>query len=367
MIKIVFVVNYIESNGPGNVILDIINNLDKNEYSVSLITLFKGNDTNIVNKLKNHNVTVYSCSSLDRLKCLLGQDKEFKDIIMHGQFDIIHSHGFIPDILSSKLKIKVSRITTLHNIMFEDYLQTYGKLKSKIFIHMHLRAIKKLDLCICCSKSVFDAMNKYLKNINYVRNGIKPKSAKHKLSRESIGISKDDRVFIFSGGLTEGKNILVLISNFVKYHNRNEYLLILGDGILRNKCEQLADDHVKVLGFQNDPAAYYNISDIYISASKSEGFSISVLEALSCGLGLLLSNIPSHKEVLTITDKEYLGETFSIINEEFESSFKLALQNIRNHHFRKQNIKDIQLSLLSDKGMTREYSDYYKELLANEY
>lgn len=367
MIKIVFVVNYIESNGPGNVILNIIDNLDKKKYSISLITLFQGNEAKIVKKLKNNSITIYNCTTLDRMKCIFGKDKEFKSIIEKGNFDIVHSHGFIPDILSSRLRITVKRISTVHCIIDEDYPQTYGKLKSKLFIKMHLKALKKLELCICCSKSVFDVMNKYLKNIGYVRNGIKPKLAQSKVCRDDFGISEDARIFIFSGGLTERKNIIGLILNFVKYHNSDEYLLVLGDGIMRNKCEQLADDHVKILGFQNDPAAYYNISDIYISASKSEGFSISVLEALSCGLGLLLSDIPSHKEVLTITDKEYLGETFSIINEEFESSFKLALQNIRNHHFKKQNIKDIQLSLLSDKGMTREYSDYYEELLANEY
>ena len=36
-------------------------------------------------------------------------------------------------------------------------------------------------------------------------------------------------------------------------------------------------------------------------------FSISVLEALSCGLGLLLSDIPSHREVVEMGQDVYLG------------------------------------------------------------
>ena len=41
MLKVVFVTNYIVKNGPGNVILNLINNLDDARYEISLITLFK--------------------------------------------------------------------------------------------------------------------------------------------------------------------------------------------------------------------------------------------------------------------------------------------------------------------------------------
>ena len=66
-----------------------------------------------------------------------------------------------------------------------------------------------------------------------------------------------------------------------------------------------------------------NISDVYVSASKSEGFSISVLEALSCGLGLFLSDIPSHREVVEMGQDVYLGEIFS------SGDFEIKLNALR--------------------------------------
>lgn len=362
MIKIAFVINYITNNGPSNVVLDIIRNLDREQYDISLITLFEGNGDHIVRNLRENGVKILACKKLSRAKCLLGQDKEFQDLIKREKFDIIHSHGFIPDILSSRVKTSAKKITTLHNNMFEDYVQTYGKMKAKIFIKMHLDALKKMDCCVGCSKSVYQVMRKHLRNGTYIRNGIKPMIAKHTVTRKELNIPEDAVVFFFSGILNYRKNVTFLIDKFVKNHDEEEYLLILGDGPDKEKCRQLADDHVKLLGFQDDPAAYYNIGDVYSSASRSEGFSISVLEALSCGLGLFLSDIPSHREVIDMGNEVYLGENFHI---EEDVNFRESLKIIRLNKslIKKTEIQSFQRKKLSDGAMASKYSHLYKKIV----
>lgn len=362
MIKIAFVINYITNNGPSNVILDIIRNLDREQYNISLITLFEGNDDSIVADLQKNGVRVFPCKTLSRAKCLLGQDREFQDIVKREGFDIIHSHGFIPDILSSRAKTSARKVTTLHNNMVEDYVQTYGKVKARIFIKMHLDALKKMDCCVGCSKSVYQVMRKYLRKVTYIRNGIKPKAAKHTVTRKELNIPEDAVVFVFSGVLNYRKNVGFIIENFVKNHKEKEYLLILGDGPDKERCSQLVDDHVKMLGFQDDPVAYYNISDIYASASRSEGFSISVLEALSCGLGLFLSDIPSHREVIGMEQETYLGEIFEFqdTGESYSKSFKRiqASYGLLN----KSVIQNFQREQLSDIAMAKKYQKLYKKM-----
>ncbi|OGO28908.1 MAG: hypothetical protein A2Z16_04865 [Chloroflexi bacterium RBG_16_54_18] len=49
------------------------------------------------------------------------------------------------------------------------------------------------------------------------------------------------------------------------------------------------------VGFSNLPESYRS-SDLYISASHSDGTSISLLEALACGLPVLVSDIPGNRE-----------------------------------------------------------------------
>lgn len=355
MKRVAYVINYIVKNGPSSVVLNLINNLDRSEYDISLITLFEGNNAEVVSALRNNGVTVYECSTLSRMKCLLGQSKEFSDIVDKGHFDILHTHGIIPDVLSSRLHTAAKRITTIHNNMYEDYLDSYGYAKSRIFIALHLATLKKLDVCVCCSRSVYDVMKRRLPNASFIRNGIKPVQAHSVITRAEVDVPEDACVFLYAGVLNSGKNIVWLIDNFVQYHEGDEYLLVLGKGEKEAECKAKADDHVRMLGFQTDPIAYMNISDVYVSASKSEGFSISVLEALSCGLGLFLSDIPSHREVVEMGQDVYLGETFS------QDDFEIKLKALRERKTNKAEIRAFQEKELSAVKMARQYQGIYME------
>lgn len=355
MIRIAYVINYIVKNGPGSVVLNLINNIDRATYDISLITLFSGNDLEVVAQLKDKGISVYECTTLSRMKSLLGQSKEFSEIVDKGHFDILHTHGIIPDILSSRLRTTAKRITTIHNNMYEDYLDTYGYAQSRIFIALHMAALKRLDKCVCCSKSVYDVMKLHLLNASFIRNGIEPAQAHSVVTREEVDVPEDARVFLYAGVLNSRKNIAWLVEKFVQYHENSEYLLVLGRGEKEAECKAKADNHVRMLGFQIDPIAYMNISDVYVSASKSEGFSISVLEALSCGLGLLLSDIPSHREVVEMGQDVYLGETFS------QDCFKAKLGALREGEINKTDIMAFQGKELSAKKMAQQYEIVYTD------
>lgn len=85
-------------------------------------------------------------------------------------------------------------------------------------------------------------------------------------------------------------------------------LLLLGTGSMKEQITQLietsgAKDLVHVAGqISNDQLAeYYHASDLYISASYSDGSSVSLMEALACGLPALVSDIPGNREWVTET------------------------------------------------------------------
>lgn len=80
-------------------------------------------------------------------------------------------------------------------------------------------------------------------------------------------------------------------------------LLLPGDGsqteMLRSLFEE-ADllDRVYLPGrvSQADLPRYYHAADLYLSASRSDGSSVSLMEALACGLPALVSDIPGNRE-----------------------------------------------------------------------
>jgi glycosyltransferase involved in cell wall biosynthesis len=57
---------------------------------------------------------------------------------------------------------------------------------------------------------------------------------------------------------------------------------------------------------QQDLPRYYHMADLYISASHSDGTSISLLEALACGCPVILSDIPGNREWVTPGEQGWL-------------------------------------------------------------
>jgi len=95
---------------------------------------------------------------------------------------------------------------------------------------------------------------------------------------------------------------------FAEFAPRYPYahLILLGNGsqasLLRKILSQ-ADvlDQVSMpgqIGFKDLPR-YYHLADVYVSASHSDGTSISMLEAMACGRPVILSDIPGNREWIT--------------------------------------------------------------------
>lgn len=80
-------------------------------------------------------------------------------------------------------------------------------------------------------------------------------------------------------------------------------LIMLGGGALevwiREQLEQAGLTEgvhfAGQIGFEALPR-YYRAADLYLSASRSDGSSISLLEAMACGLPALVSDIPGNRE-----------------------------------------------------------------------
>ena len=100
----------------------------------------------------------------------------------------------------------------------------------------------------------------------------------------------------------------VLIDGFIEVARSevNLRLLLLGVGslelVIHSKLENAGMlDRVHFAGQvdYDDLPDYYRSADLYISASYSDGSSISLLEAMACGVPALVSDIPGNREWVT--------------------------------------------------------------------
>lgn len=355
MIKIAFLIDSIHFGGPGNVLRNMIRNIDRNLYDITVVLLFKNrNDKAIIDDFKELGVRIVRFDFKNKLEYSIYGKKKLNNIIKQYKFDIVHSHGICPDILNAVTVCK-NKISTIHCNIFEDYEQGYGKFKSIFMTRFQIWALKKFNYSICVSKAVQNSIKSYLKNTAVVCNGIEPIKYEQYPDRSDLSIPQEAIVYIYIGSLSKRKNIVWLINQFHKHHLDNEYLLVFGKGALKEECLQIQDENIKVMGFLSDAKAYMKISDIYISASKSEGFAISVLEALDNGLGLFVSDIPSHKEVFEMADGLYLGEAFNSDN------FGEKIISLRDNKDKisPDKIKEFKQKNLSAEKMIADYTEIY--------
>jgi glycosyltransferase involved in cell wall biosynthesis len=96
-------------------------------------------------------------------------------------------------------------------------------------------------------------------------------------------------------------------------------LILLGKGSQESKIKTIfveADmlDRVYLGGVigQQELPDYYHASDLYISASYSDGSSVSLMEALASGLPVLVSDIPGNKEWIKENINGWLFKTGSV-------------------------------------------------------
>ncbi len=355
MKKILYIITRIENSGPNKVLENMLSGVDKKRYKIFVLSLFdctskfkKYQDVQYISLgLKNY------CEAFVRGKFLI------KNIKKQINPDIVHSHGILPDYFNTFFKDS-NKISTLHCNIYADYKYGHNIFVAIIMIKLHLHFLKKINNVVCCSKSVFNEMQKSkLSNMLFIENGIRDEICIKKSEvRGKLNIKKGDIVFIYIGTLSKRKNVQVLTKLVKENFKENEHLLILGDGELKNEIINISNDvnNIHILGFKSNIDDYLCCSDVYISASLAEGLSISVIEALNDGLLLLLSDIESHKEFYN-KDSTYIGEVFN------ENDFKDKLKCIRKKvkEIDKKNIMTYKSKYFSDKSMMKEYEVLYEE------
>ncbi len=123
--------------------------------------------------------------------------------------------------------------------------------------------------------------------------------------RRRWGWGKEDFVLLSVRAWEPSYGVLELAHAFVQVSREfpQVRLMMLGNGSLASKIHRIflengLLDRVHFPGQvrQEHLPKYYQSADVYLSASHSDGTSISLLEAMACGCPVLVSDIPGNRE-----------------------------------------------------------------------
>jgi len=302
-LKILYLVSTLKKCGPINILYGIIKGMDKDIFDIFIICLSREGANSMTDHFLAMNIQIINLNN-DRLTGIIKNKKAIQSFVDANKIDISHSHGLRADSINSKLK-RVISINTIHNFPREDYIFRYGKILGRVMEIAHKKAIAQITYPIACSKTVRD---KFLLNYGIatfvVQNGIDrkeflPAKGLNDQLKKDLNLPLDKNIFIVSGALTELKNPKLIIKTFNQLQDTKALLLFIGNGNLLKALSQSNQNKRIIFRGQVDQVHdYLKASNYYISASLTEGLPNSVLEAMSSGLPCLLSNIPSHIEIV---------------------------------------------------------------------
>lgn len=188
--------------------------------------------------------------------------------------------------------------------------------------------------------------------------------------RIDLGLRDDDIVIVISGRMTEDKGIFAIIKAIQLQRENAAFAkcryLLAGDGpaidvVERELSEELNSGRVLCLGKRSDVLELLVASDIFLFGTLHENLSNALLEAMACGLPVIVTNVGGNPEVVRNNENGYLipaNDPYSICD--------ALLQLISNKEKRKQfgtASKSIIAEKFSKEILYKKLGTIYKRML----
>lgn len=149
-------------------------------------------------------------------------------------------------------------------------------------------------------------------------------------------------VFSYIAEINSNKNHKQLIDVMLKLKRQGLQFKcnFIGDGVLIDKYKSLIkkmdlENEVFFLGYKNNIEDYLKNTDIYISASRREGFGLNLVEALAAGIPVICSQNRGHSEIIL----EGYNGFFANSSEEFVEKINELIVNEEKYIMLANNTK----------------------------
>lgn len=287
-------------------------------------------------------------------------------VIKNHKIDLLHAHSTVPTGLIVAITTKFIRLpffVTAHGMDINRFVDSF------IFTHLIAYALNSSDRTIAVSENLAEKMKSMhvdKNKISVLRNAVDTdrfKPMKNREIRNVYGINEKTLLILFVGYLDDFKGIFELINAFyeIKKENRNTLLMMVGTGPKKSEL----NERISKLGLENsviltgkispiDIHKYYQAADIFVLPSYTEGGGppLVVLEAMACGVPVIVSDVGGMPEV--IKDGEN-GFVVPVKNEEdLVKKLNVLINNTKlRENFKKNSYKLVEKEFSQYKKMQR--------------
>ena len=346
--KLLFLINTLTGGGAEKVLCDLVNNLDKEKYDITVQTIV---DIGIhkeslgshikyktINKFKNGLLRkIFSYS----INFIIPSKITYK-LFIKGKYD--YEIAFLEGVPTKLLSVSEAPVkyAWVHIDLFEFY---NGHEKVFPTLQKNIDCYKKYNNIICVADSTKSGFIKkfgFFDNLIVKYNIVDDVSVKEKSAEAVTEIVIPQKLKLVTvGRLTyqKGYDRLLEVHKRLIAEGFSYELWIIGEGTDLEKLECYINKYnlsetVKLLGFQKNPYKFIKNADLFVCSSRAEGFSLVVAEALILSTPVISTNCAGPDELLGNGEYGLLAE--NSVEGLYDGLKELLSNNDRIIHYKKQ-------------------------------
>lgn len=337
MKKILFVIHDLHHGGAEKVLVNLVNNMDRKKFDITVMALFGGG---VNEQFLKKDIKLIVCHK----RAVRGNSKIMK--LFSPQFLFSYYIKDKYDIIVSYLEGPSARIVS-------GCSEKSTKLISWIHVEQHdrdtacnafrnykeaLECYRRFNCTVCVSEYVkkdFQSIFPLEKPV-YVLYNTNETDQIRELAKEHVDdiVFKDDEIKLVGVGKlmpNKGFDKLARIHARLIKEGYKVHTYILGEGSERNRIEKIVDengcaDTFTLLGYRTNPYKYVAKCNIFVCSSVAEGFSTAATEALVLGVPVVTTRVSGMEEMLGKNN-----EFGIVVSGTDETSLFLAIQTLLNN------------------------------------
>ena len=369
--NILQVTGYLEMGVLETLIVEICKSINREKFNIQVLCLIHY-DLIYKENLNRKGIPVYLMRKNGRLD--LSFFRKFINFIKDKKIDLIHTHSgcLFNSAICGQLSGLKGIIYTAHGLPIKT------DLKSTIEDTI---ASLMVDRIIAVSDEIKDDLRKRLplsqNKISLISNGVDttiflPVQDQNTINevKKTYQIPLDKKIIGTVGRLEKIKNYDMLIQCFRKVIENYGYiahLVFIGDGSERESLKALVRkldliENISFLGTQYNLYNIITIFDIFTISSFSEGMSIALLEAQSCGIPAVVTNVGGNSKIIKNNHNGFLCQS----NNPDDMYRKISMLLDDSHIQKKlgQNARNTVVNHFDLHVMVRSYEDIYQKILS---
>ncbi|MYL20105.1 glycosyltransferase [Halobacillus litoralis] len=250
--------------------------------------------------------------------------KYLKKIIENNKYDLVHTHTPVASLITRLICRGLPEIKVLYTAHGFHFFKGSPIRNWMIYYPIEKLASRWTDAIITMNEEDYLRAKKMTSRLNvniYKTSGVgvnlreyaAPGEKYKRELRVKYKLNEEDFILFYAAELNKNKNQNFLIDTIYALKDRvpNIKILLAGDGPMQEKYQEKAKrlglkQNILFLGRRNDIPDLLKLADVSVASSLREGLPVNIMEAMSTGLPLVVTDRRGHTDLVKENENGYV-------------------------------------------------------------